>query len=127
MFLAKNYIEEAKLKQFNVPIYFPTMDEVREIIKEDGSFDVERLESIKLSWDGSNLDEAGSESFKDDNERAEFITKSKRSVLEPLLMAHFGEKIMDELFLRFKTKVIQFLPKLDHPVLVISLTKKAQV
>ncbi|KAI9128379.1 hypothetical protein K1719_001372 [Acacia pycnantha] len=122
--VSENLIEEEKLEHFNVPTYFATLDEVREILKEEGSFfSVERLEGVKVSWDGSSLDEEGDKSFKDENERAEFITRNKRSVFEPICKAHFGEGIMDELFLRFKNKVIQFLPKLVDPVLVISLTK----
>ncbi|KAK4284750.1 hypothetical protein QN277_001536 [Acacia crassicarpa] len=124
--VSENLIEEEKLEHFNVPTYFATLEEVREILKEEGSFfSVERLESVKLSWDGSSLDEEGDKRFKDENERAEFITRNKRSVFEPICKAYFGEGIMDELFLRFKNKVIQFLPKLVDPLLVISLTKIA--
>ncbi|KAK4284749.1 hypothetical protein QN277_001535 [Acacia crassicarpa] len=124
--VSENLIEEAMLEHFNMPLYFAPVEKVREIIEEEGSFSVERLEIIKLSWDGSSLDEeAGSKGFKDDNERAEFITRNKRSILEPLLKAHFGEGILDELFLRLKTRIIQFLPKLEDPILVISLTKIA--
>lgn len=121
--MLQKLIEEEKSEQFSVPNYFATAKEVREIIKEEGSFNVERLESIKLRWDGSDLDEEGGKNFKNENERAEFITRNKRSVFEPILKGHFGEGIMDEVFLRFKNKVVQFFPKLDYPILVISLTK----
>ncbi|KAI9128515.1 hypothetical protein K1719_001508 [Acacia pycnantha] len=121
--VSENLIEEAKLENYNEPNYFATADEVREIIKEEGSFSVERLESIKTSWDGSSLDEEGNESFKDENERGEFVAKYIRAVFEPLLKAHVGEGITDELFLRFQKMVVQLLPKLVYPTLVISLTK----
>ncbi|XP_028767896.1 theobromine synthase 2-like [Neltuma alba] len=121
----ENLIEEADLVHFNMPIYFARADEVRGIIKEEGSFLVERLECIKTSWDGSSLDEAGCESFKDENERGEFAAKILRAVYEPLLKAHFGAGIMDELFFRFQKKTVQLLPKLVYPTLVISLTKIA--
>ncbi|XP_054786729.1 jasmonate O-methyltransferase-like isoform X1 [Prosopis cineraria] len=123
--VSENLIEGASLEHFSVPNYFATADEVREIIEEEGSLNVERLESIITNWDGSSLDEEENKRFKNDNERAEFIIRNKRSVFEPLLKAHFGEGIMDELFLRFKNKVVQFLPKLEYPILVISLTKIA--
>ncbi|XP_028767917.1 3,7-dimethylxanthine N-methyltransferase-like [Neltuma alba] len=121
----ENLIEETKLEHFNVPVYVATADEVKEIIKEEGSFSVERLESIETSWDGSSLDDKGYESFKDDNERGKFVARYLRAVFEPLLKAHFGEGIVEEVFLRFQNKVVQLLPKLVYPTLVISLTKIA--
>ncbi|XP_054787473.1 probable caffeine synthase MTL2 [Prosopis cineraria] len=123
--VSQNLIEEARLAHFNVPFYTATENEVREIIKGEGSFSIERFESIKTSWDGSSLDEEGIESFEDDDERGEFVARYVRAIFEPLLKVHFGEGVMDELFLRFKNKVIQFLPKLVYNAFVISLVKIA--
>lgn len=123
--MLQKLIKEADLEHFNVPIYHPTIEEVKKIIKEDGSFIVERLESINISWDGASLDEEGYESFKDENERGEFVAKKVRAVYEPILKAQLGEGIIEELFVRFQNKVVELLPELVDPTLVISLTKIA--
>ena len=118
----QNLIEEAKMDGFDLPFYDATAEEVREIIKEEGSFSVEKFESTKTRWDGSSPDDdEGCESFKDDYERGESVTKCLRAAYEPFLKAHFGEEIMDEIFVRFKNKVIQFWPELVFPSLVLFL------
>ncbi|KAF7810866.1 Salicylate carboxymethyltransferase [Senna tora] len=58
--------------------------------------------------------------------RGKFIAKTIRAVLEPLMKAHFGEGInIDEVFLRFQNKVVQFMPILVYPTLLLSLAKNA--
>ncbi|XP_028767895.1 3,7-dimethylxanthine N-methyltransferase [Neltuma alba] len=125
--ILENLIEEANLEHFNVPVYHASADEVKKIIKEEGSFSVERFECIKISWDGSSLDDeaASCESVKNENERGEIVAKNIRAVFEPLLKALFGEGIIDEIFLRFQKKAVQFLHQLVYPTLVISLSKIA--
>ena len=121
----QNLIEKAKVESFNLPFYTAREEEVREIIKEEGSFRVEKFESLKTSWNGSSSfdDEEGNGSFRDDADRAEYLTKGVRAIFEPLLKAHFGEEMVDEIFVRLKNKVIQFLPELVYPSLVLFLIK----
>ena len=110
------------MESFDFPFYDATAEEIREIVKEEGSFSVEKFESTKTRWDGSSPDDVeGCEGFKDDYERGESVTKCLRAAYEPFLKAHFGEEIMDEIFVRFKNKVIQFWPELVFPSLVLFL------
>ncbi|XP_019454198.1 PREDICTED: 7-methylxanthosine synthase 1-like isoform X2 [Lupinus angustifolius] len=119
----ENLIEGAKLEFFNMPLYSPTAEEAKAVIEEEGSFTIQRLESMMLGWDANiNEDEL------DENSRCEFIAKTFRAITETLLKARFGEDIMDELYLRLKNKLIQMLmkgEKLESPNLVISLVKKS--
>ncbi|CAH9127316.1 unnamed protein product [Cuscuta epithymum] len=123
--LTQGMIEMGKLESLRIPIYHPTEKEMREIIQEDGSFTIERLESLRMCWDGSNLNEDGTDNdlyrFVDVGKRGVFLTKYLRSVFEPILRAQLGEGLMDELFLRFQNKVTQFMDRLEYPILVLSL------
>ncbi|XLT49457.1 hypothetical protein HN873_042061 [Arachis hypogaea] len=123
----ENLIEETKLESFNLPLYDPTIEEAKEVIEEEGCFTLQRLESVIMGWDG-NINEGVDDKNKLDlNMRAEFITKQQRAALEPLLKAQFGENVMDELFVRFKNKVVELMEEkiLEFPTLIISLIKKA--
>ncbi|KAK7390454.1 hypothetical protein VNO78_25759 [Psophocarpus tetragonolobus] len=117
-------VEEAKLNSFIVPIYGPTMEEVRQIIEIEGSFTLQTLETFEMGWD-FELEENVSDSVVDSKIRGEFIAKYIRSVYEPLLTAEFGNYIMDELFSRFAKKVSQLLEvdRLEYTNLVVSMKK----
>ncbi|MED6195599.1 hypothetical protein PIB30_039379 [Stylosanthes scabra] len=122
----ENLIEEKKLESFNLPMYGPTTEEVKEVIEEEGSFTLQRLESVIVDYDeGLGVNE---DNKVDINMRAEVFTKLQRAGLEPLFKAQFGEHVMDELFLRFKNKIVQSVEAkilLEFPTLIISLVKNA--
>ncbi|MCI32577.1 jasmonate O-methyltransferase, partial [Trifolium medium] len=50
-----------------------------------------------MAWD-ANLEKDNVDYVVDSKMRGEFIAKYHRAVYEPLLIARFGENIMDELF-----------------------------
>nr|KYP68897.1 Benzoate carboxyl methyltransferase [Cajanus cajan] len=118
-------VEEAKLDSFNLSIYGPTIEEVRQVIEAEGSFTLQTLKTFKIGWD-ANLQEEVVDFVLDSKMRGEFIAKSIRSVFEPLLTVEFGKDIMDELFLRFSKKVSQLiaLDTLEYTNLVMSMRKK---
>jgi len=117
-------VEETKLDSFNLPIYFPTMEEVREVIEAEGSFTLQTLKTFKLGWDANLQDEVNG-SLLDSKIRGEFIAKSIRVVFEPILTVEFGNEIMDELFSRFATKISQLIEfeALEYTNLVMSMGK----
>ncbi|RYR22775.1 hypothetical protein Ahy_B03g068083 isoform B [Arachis hypogaea] len=125
-----NLIEKETLKSFNIPNYDPSIEEVKEIIEEEGSFILHKVETIWMGWHGNmmNNEEGANGNKLDENMTGEFIAKYIRAVTEPLLKAHFGQRIMDELFLRFKDKAAQLLREiqiLEFPNFIVSLIKNA--
>ncbi|KAK7374339.1 hypothetical protein VNO80_07769 [Phaseolus coccineus] len=117
--LLEGLIEEEKLDSFNIPTYEPTIEELRHVIGEEGSFFIQELETVIVPWDeGTNEDD-------DENVRAQFIATYTRAVVEPLLSANFGAKVMNKFFIRFQKKIVQLMQveKLEFANLVISLTK----
>ncbi|TKY75409.1 caffeine synthase 3 [Spatholobus suberectus] len=121
---AEKLIEQAKLDSFNIPSYCPTAKEIRQIIQEEGSFDIQRLETIRTDW-VKNINVSDDDSLIDEDTRAEGVAKYVRAVAEPILKSEFGNAIMDELFRRFKNKIVQLygVEKLELPNLVMHITK----
>ncbi|KAJ1411242.1 SAM dependent carboxyl methyltransferase [Sesbania bispinosa] len=117
-------VEEAKLDYFNMPIYEPTIEEVRQIIEVEGSFTLQTLKTFQIGFDVDIHDDVDN-SFLNRKGRGEFIAKAHRAGLESLLSTEFGKDMMDELFSRFSKKVSQLmeLETLEYTTIVISLTK----
>ncbi|KAJ1411249.1 SAM dependent carboxyl methyltransferase [Sesbania bispinosa] len=117
-------VEEAKLDSFNVPLYGPTIEEVRQVIEVEGSFALQTLKTIQIGWD-ADLQEDVDNSVFNSKRIGEFITKTVRAVFEPLLSAEFGKDMMDVLFSRFSKKVSQLmeLETLEYTSVVMSLTR----
>lgn len=121
--VSEGLIPEAKLDSFNLPQYNATMEEVRQVIEEEGSFTVKRMETFNQDWD-DYLKKTDSSLGK--RERAAIVTSSCRAIIEPILVSHFGGSIMDELFQRFENDVLDYMEahKCQAISLVISLKKK---
>ncbi|CAM8914070.1 unnamed protein product [Rhodiola kirilowii] len=98
----EDLIKESKLDTFKLPFHAASCDQVSEVIINEGSFSIRKLEAFKTSWDTA-MDESVLY-MKGTAGRGEFVAKYLRAVLEPLLVAAFGEVIMDELFGRVAVK-----------------------
>ncbi|XP_057804899.1 loganic acid O-methyltransferase-like [Salvia miltiorrhiza] len=73
---------------FNLPLYFPRVGEVREVIKENGSFSMERGE---LTNSRSNVS-------------ARAMINHVRAGLEGMFTRHFGESVMEKVFAKALAK-----------------------
>lgn len=121
-------IEEAKLESFNIPVYEPTVEEVKHVIQEEESLFLERLEVVITAWDeGINIEGGDDDSFHGENVRVEIISKHVQAAMEPLLSEKFDAEVIKELFVRFQKKIMQIMKveKLESATFVISITKKA--
>ncbi|CDO99942.1 unnamed protein product [Coffea canephora] len=110
-------LEEEKLDSFNVPIYAPSVEEVRHIIEEERSFEIVYLETFKLRHDAG---------FSIDDNQAAHVASFVRAAWEPILASHFGEAIIADLFHRFAKNAATPLRmgKGFFNNLIISLAKK---
>lgn len=120
-------MEEEKLASFNIPQYAPSMEEVRSIILEEGSFKILQLEAFKLPLDASlpcELNEGGAK--RNYLARGAYVARFVRAVFEPILETHFGNAVMDDLFQRFAAKTAELLQvgKGIVNTLVVSLAKE---
>ena len=76
------------MNSFNLPIYHPSEGEVRTMVQEEGSFNLDKLETFEASWDPFD------ESYK--YRGAQNVANCIRIVTntEPTLATHFGGTII---------------------------------
>ncbi|KAF3338701.1 anthranilate O-methyltransferase 1-like protein [Carex littledalei] len=117
-------VEEENLDNFNLPFYSPSAEEVKAIVNSQGLFDIIHFQTFESNLDpfDDDLDDVVLDNVRSGANYA----KALRSVLESMIVSHFGSHIVDDLFSRFATKVAKHLikEKLKVPVLVLSLKKK---
>ncbi|KAI9124975.1 hypothetical protein K1719_003591 [Acacia pycnantha] len=112
-------IKEDELDSFNVPFYTPSSSELKLEVEKEGSFTINHLEEFEISW------EAAYDEKRYDDSKEYQIAQFMRAVSEPLLVSHFGEALMDTLFLRCQRILADHMSKgnLVHVSLSISLTR----
>ncbi|PWA34533.1 benzoate carboxyl methyltransferase [Artemisia annua] len=117
-------IPESDIDSFNIPYYTPYEDEVRDVIKKEGSFLIDNLYSFALDWEPYNSDN-GKMDVADRPIRGKNTAKLIRAVIEPMMATHFGNSIMDMVFYKFEEHVVHHLSAREgrNFNLVISLTK----
>ncbi|KAJ8764546.1 hypothetical protein K2173_006286 [Erythroxylum novogranatense] len=115
-------IDEEKLDSFNIPQYTPSPMEVKTQVEKEGSFDIDHLEVSEVNWDAYADELNLKDAFKDGGYN---VAKCMRAVAEPLLVNHFGEAIIDEVFSRYKIIVTDHMEKerTQFVNVIVSLTK----
>ncbi|OVA08749.1 SAM dependent carboxyl methyltransferase [Macleaya cordata] len=115
-------IEEEKLNSFNLPHYMPSPSEIKSVIQSEGSFIVNRLETFEVNWDGEDAEDTAIDKFRSSYNATNCI----RAVSESLLVSHFGEEIIDELFRRYMQIVADRVSREESKYIniVISMTKE---
>lgn len=107
------------MNTFNIPNYYPSRSEVKSSILEEGSFAINHVEfsEVDLNNSGESLHDSGYN-----------VAQTIRAVFEPLLVSHFGEAIIDDVFQRYHEIVVDQMSreKMQTVYFTISLTRKAQ-
>ncbi|XP_074313376.1 putative jasmonic acid carboxyl methyltransferase 2 [Silene latifolia] len=111
-------IVQEKLDKFNMPVYTPTVEEVRKLVETEGSFALNKLETFTVDWSldtSQNLET-----------QAKFVAKSIRAVVEPLLETTFTHAVIHDLFLLFEIRVKERIARKrgENLNIVLSMTKK---
>ncbi|XP_038709347.1 S-adenosyl-L-methionine:benzoic acid/salicylic acid carboxyl methyltransferase 3-like [Tripterygium wilfordii] len=125
--VSEGFIEEEKVKSFNFPMYAASPTEVKLEIEKEGSFRINRLELTEIDWNASKQE---SDQVDDDDavkSSGYSMAKCVRAGIEPFLVGHFGQEIMDELFSRYREIITAHMSKEKKPTLdylILSLTKK---
>nr|VDD21106.1 unnamed protein product [Brassica rapa] len=117
-------VSASKVNSFKVPFYDPNEEEVKEIIRNEGSFMVNNLEPHVFDLGLSN-EEYGLQS--DKAKAGEKEANCIRAVTEMMLVSHFGDAInIDTLFEKYAHHVSQHASckKKTSVSLVVSLIRK---
>ncbi|KAF8642608.1 hypothetical protein HU200_067288 [Digitaria exilis] len=120
----KGRIEKKKLSSFNMPYYAPSVDEVTQLIKQSNIFEIEDIRLFETNFDAH--DDSDGDVVLDCSSSAENIAKIIRAGIEPLIINHFGEDILDELFRVYCSILAKNLEKGKAmcPVIVVMLKSK---
>lgn len=123
---SEGLIEDSKLKSFKFPVYTPYIDEVKQVIEREGSFDIHQLETFHISW-LEGFVESDNEGL-DKYARGKYVTGHVRAVGEWLLSSICGDDaIMEEIYRRFAIRVTDEILEKGRGAfanLLISLVKK---
>ncbi|KAJ0039780.1 hypothetical protein Pint_28336 [Pistacia integerrima] len=118
-------VEESELDSFNLPFYSPYAEEVREIVENQGSFNLEKIKVFEMNWDPN--DDVSNKKFVFNKDKSgQSVQSCIRAVTEPILASHFGEGVIDTLFARYAKHVAEHLAfeKTKYINIVVSITKK---
>ncbi|XP_076960663.1 S-adenosyl-L-methionine:benzoic acid/salicylic acid carboxyl methyltransferase 2-like [Bidens hawaiensis] len=121
--VGEGLIEEEKLDSFNIPQYTPSPKEVSNIVEKEGKFAINCLEVSEVNWDASTdrnirLPEEVAQEYN--------MGKCMRAVAEPLVLSHFGESVVEEVFERYKNNINISMSR-EKPKLInvtVSMTRK---
>ncbi|GMI70206.1 hypothetical protein like AT5G38020 [Hibiscus trionum] len=128
--VAQGVVKEADVDSFNIPLYAPCKEEVAEIVESEGSFEIKELQVFEVDVSCLNRDEQlcnkdlGSDI---DMQLGKSYANTMRAVLEPMICSHFGNAIIDELFVRFAENAANLGKNSMHQKkvnIVVSMEKK---
>nr|XP_043614973.1 S-adenosyl-L-methionine:benzoic acid/salicylic acid carboxyl methyltransferase 2-like [Erigeron canadensis] len=122
--VVEGLIEEEKMDSFNIPQYAPCAKEVRNEVEKEGSFTIDHLEVSDVNWDAStdhNL------ILSEDDGHGYNMGKCMRAVAEPMILSHFGETIVEEVFERYTNIIKDRMSKQKTSLInvTVSMTRKA--
>uniref|UniRef100_A0A0E0MED9 SAM dependent carboxyl methyltransferase n=1 Tax=Oryza punctata TaxID=4537 RepID=A0A0E0MED9_ORYPU len=133
--VAEGRVEKEKLDSFNLPLYCPSVDELKELVWQNELLEITDIRLFEINGNPND----GSESTEDAagpviygasaaEAAGKSISTSLRAVMEPLIASHFGDSILDKLFAvfaRYFTNYIESeVEKSRVPVITLSLQAK---
>ncbi|CAM0914100.1 unnamed protein product [Alopecurus aequalis] len=123
LLVLKGHVEKEKLDSFNLPYYAPSVKEVEALITKNGLFYVDHIKLFESNWDPQ--DDSKGDVVVDCASSGENVAKCIRAVLDPLIVDHFGNEIIEELFMVYVSIVAKHLEKAKakYPIIMVSLKK----
>ncbi|GFP82948.1 probable S-adenosylmethionine-dependent methyltransferase at5g38780 [Phtheirospermum japonicum] len=100
----KGLIEEEKVDGFNLPMYFASPHEFEQVIKQNGRFSIERMESLPIKASDYELISP------------QALSLIIRAVTEELIRKQFGHEILDQVFDLFTQKCIRAMESNDYVI-----------
>ncbi|KAM7250660.1 hypothetical protein ACFE04_022543 [Oxalis oulophora] len=116
-FVSRGLIEKAKLDSYDVHFYAPCKKEIKEEVRKQGSFELDRFETFQIE---NELDKNGGESYGTN------VAMTVRAIQESMLRHHFGGDIpIDDLFKLYGKMVDEEMIKQEiKPVTFLLVLKR---
>uniref|UniRef100_A0A0E0FRS8 Jasmonate O-methyltransferase n=1 Tax=Oryza nivara TaxID=4536 RepID=A0A0E0FRS8_ORYNI len=89
--VAQGLVEEDKVDAYNVPFYAPSIGEIEEEVRREGSFRMDYVQTYEI-----NLSSSG-----DARRDGRTVSMAIRAIQESMLSHHFGPEIVDALFAKY--------------------------
>ncbi|KAG0542170.1 hypothetical protein BDA96_02G080200 [Sorghum bicolor] len=105
----KGIVEKENLESFNLPVYGPSVGEVKELVMQSQLFKMDLIKQFENSWDP--FDDSEGDDVEDSARSSINIAKCIRSLIKSLIVWHFGETILDAWFVEFQCLVAKHLQK----------------
>ncbi|CAD6248131.1 unnamed protein product [Miscanthus lutarioriparius] len=120
----KGLVDKEKLQSFNLPVYGPSVGEVKELVMQSHLFNMDLIKQFEMNWDP--FDDSESDDVEDTARSSMNIAKFTRPALKSLIVRHFGETIIDAWFTEFMSLVAEHLEKekTKFTTIVMSLKKE---
>ncbi|XP_024961455.1 salicylate carboxymethyltransferase-like [Cynara cardunculus var. scolymus] len=118
--VSEGLIDEAELDSFNLPQYTASLNEIKNLVEKEGSFIIDDMELFDVDWTAWEKTEYG-------NDAKRGVALAIRAAIEPLVSNHFGEAILDDVFMRYEKFLTNRLPCKEKEALVtisVSLIRK---
>ncbi|WVZ83840.1 hypothetical protein U9M48_030938 [Paspalum notatum var. saurae] len=120
----KGLVEKKKVESFNLPVYGPSVVEVKDVVMESHLFKMDHIKLIETNWDP--FDDSEGDEVKNSACSSTNITKLIRSLLKSLVVCHFGETILEPLFKEFTYLVAKHLEKEKTKAAIIAMSLKKE-
>ncbi|CAL4947931.1 unnamed protein product [Urochloa decumbens] len=99
--VSQGMVEQEKVDAYNVPFYAPSVKEVEEEVRREGSFRMDYVQTYEI-----NLSSSG-----DAKEDGRTVSMAIRAIQESMLSHHFGPDIVDALFHRYTELVTESMER----------------
>jgi hypothetical protein len=109
--VSQGLVEQEKVDAYNVPFYAPSVQEVEEEVRREGSFRLDHVQTYEI-----NLSSSG-----DAKEDGRTVSMAIRAIQESMLSHHFGADIVDALFHRYTELVTESMEREDVKSLQIGV------
>ncbi|XP_073365642.1 anthranilate O-methyltransferase 2-like [Aegilops tauschii subsp. strangulata] len=93
---SRGLLKKEKLDSFNLPVYTPSINEVKAVVTQNELFNVSHIKLFESNWDPH--DDSQGDDAHNTIQSAINIAQSLRAVFGPLLASHFGESLLNEIF-----------------------------
>ncbi|XP_024013684.1 salicylate/benzoate carboxyl methyltransferase isoform X2 [Eutrema salsugineum] len=128
--VSEGVVKESDIESFNMPFYNPNEEDVREVILKEGSFEISKIETFdhivpyKIKCIKEEKEEDQSLQMEVGKRQASWA----RCITEPLLVAHFGDAIIEPVFNKYAHYMAKYLCVSNHRpnmtlIIVVSLTR----
>lgn len=99
--VSRGLVEQDKVDAYNVPFYAPSIQEVEEEVRREGSFRLDHVQTYEI-----NLSSSG-----DAKEDGRTVSMAIRAIQESMLSHHFGPDIVDALFHKYTELVTESMER----------------